>query len=471
MKIRLSPYTTHKPSPKQLAFLAFDGLEAFYGGAAGGGKSDALLMAALQYVDVPNYSAVLFRRSYTDLALPGALMDRAHEWLADAIKRKEVRWDRETHTFHFPSGATIAFGYISAPRDMYRYQSAEFQYIAFDEIAEWPDDEAYKFLFSRLRKTHAIDVPLRVRCASNPIGPGAVWVRRRFLENNPPASGEGQRIYVPANFEDNPYLEKESYLRSLRELPESTQRRLIEGSWEEIDDAAFPDFKPGIHVIPPISPPWDWRRWEAMDFGVTNPTAWYAAALSPQGHTIIYGEYYQPGLIQEHASNILTLRAREWGEPLLSLCDPAIKARTGFGVSGRGDTVHSEFQRNGLYLVPANNDRIEGRVRLSQLLRPDLSLPFPEWHPNSGQYGSPKLFITANCKNLIEQLKTAPLDADEGEIVDPFWETRYGHGVAAARYLVTARIYPRDASLGVTGGYGRTLKGREWKTFREWEPV
>jgi hypothetical protein len=466
VKLRLSRYSPHKPSPKQMAFLAFDGLEAFYGGAAGGGKSDALLMAALQYVDVPNYSAILFRRSYTDLALPGALMDRAHEWLAEPIKRGEVKWNRETHTFEFPTGATIAFGYISAPRDMYRYQSAEFQYVGFDEIAEWPDDEAYKFLFSRLRKTKALgNIPLRVRCASNPIGPGAVWVRKRFLEDP-----NENRIYVPANFEDNPYLERESYLRSLKELPESTQRRLIEGSWEEIDDAAFPEFKKELHVIPEIAPPYDWRRWEAMDFGVSNPTCWLAAALSPEGHTIIYGEYYSPGLIQDHASKILTLRAQRWGEPLLSLCDPAIKARTGFGVSGKGDTVHSEFQRNGLYLVPANNDRIEGRVRISQLLRPDISSPLPDWHPRKGELGSPKLFITSNCKNLIEQLKTAPLDPVDGEIIDPFWETRYGHAVAACRYLTTARIYPRDTLYTRDGNY-RTLKGREWRSFPVWEPV
>lgn len=466
LKVRLSPYSSHKPSPKQLAFLAYSGLEAFYGGAAGGGKSDALLMAALQYVDVPNYSAILFRRSYTDLALPGALMDRAHEWLGDYVQKKQINWNRETHTFSFPSGATLAFGYIQAPRDMYRYQSAEFQYVGFDEIAEWPDDEAYKFLFSRLRKTHAIDVPLRVRCASNPIGPGAVWVRRRFLEEP-----NENRIYVPANFEDNPHLEKESYLRSLRELPESTQRRLIEGSWEEIDDAAFPEFNPSIHVIPEISPPFSWRRWEAMDFGVSNPTAWYSAALSPGGHTVIYGEYYAPGLVMDHASSVLTLRNQRWGEPLIALCDPAIKARTGFGVSGRGDTIHSEFQRNGIYLVPANNDRVEGRVRISQLLRKDISMPFPEWHPYAGQLGSPKLFITSNCKNLIEQLKTAPLDPVEGECVDPFWETRYGHAIAATRYLTTARVYPRDAIESSFSNHGRNLRGRDWRAFPAWEPV
>ena len=68
-------------------------LEAFYGGAAGGGKSIALLMAALQYVDVPGYAAIIFRRSYADLSLPGALMDRAHEWLGstDAVWHEQIK--------------------------------------------------------------------------------------------------------------------------------------------------------------------------------------------------------------------------------------------------------------------------------------------------------------------------------------------------------------------------------------------
>ena len=70
-----SRYSPTQPTPKQRAFLALDCLEALYGGAAGGGKSEALLMAALQYVHVPGYAAILFRRTYADLSLPGALMD------------------------------------------------------------------------------------------------------------------------------------------------------------------------------------------------------------------------------------------------------------------------------------------------------------------------------------------------------------------------------------------------------------
>jgi len=455
MKVRLpSPYIPHKPQPKQLAFLAYDGLEAFYGGAAAGGKSDALLMAALQYVDIPSYAGMIFRRTYADLALPGALMDRARAWLVNT----DAKWERETHTWSFPSGAKLSFGYVQTPGDKWRYQSSELQYIGWDEITDFPDDDAYVFMFSRLRRLEGSDIPLRVRSASNPVGIGAAWVKERFVE---PAEGEKTKgIFIPANFHDNEYIDQEAYYDSLKELPESTQKRLIDGSWDEVEDSAFPEFNVNIHVIDPIAIPYDWRRWEGMDFGVSNPTAWYSAALSPDGHTVIHGEYYSEGLISKHASAILTYRENAWGQPQLALCDPSIKSRTGFGTSGVGDTVHSEFSKNGIYLIPANNDRRVGRVRISELLRPNPSLAYPPYHRGYGSLGSPGLFITSNCKNLIKQLTIAPLDAIEGETVDPFWETKYGHGIAAMRYLLTARVYPNQKD---NSPQGRSV--RQWKAW------
>src|SRR5690606_3181408 len=111
---KMTKYIPHKPTPKQAAFLLLPNREAFYGGAAGGGKSEALLMAALQYVDVPGYRAILIRRTYTDLALPGALMDRAAEWLEPYKKLGEVRWDEKEKTWEFyikdGGKATLTFG-------------------------------------------------------------------------------------------------------------------------------------------------------------------------------------------------------------------------------------------------------------------------------------------------------------------------------------------------------------------------
>ena len=110
-----NPWIPHLPTPRQARFLTIPSREAFYGGAAGGGKSDALLMAALQYVTVPGYSAIIFRKTYADLSLPGALMDRAADWL-----QGKAHWSAKTKKWTFPSGATVSFGYMEHEKDKLR---------------------------------------------------------------------------------------------------------------------------------------------------------------------------------------------------------------------------------------------------------------------------------------------------------------------------------------------------------------
>jgi len=216
-------YIPHKPTSKQLAFLLLDNSEALYGGAAGGGKSDALLMAALQYVDDPQYSALLLRRSYADLALPGALMDRAKEWLMPT----DARWKESSKTWTFPSGATLSFGYLEHTGDEYRYQSTEFAFIGFDELTQF-EEKQYRYMFSRLRRLADSSVPLRMRTASNPGGIGHEWVRSRFIDEDPLKS---RRVFISARLPDNPYLDQEAYIDSLNQLDPITRRQLLQGDW------------------------------------------------------------------------------------------------------------------------------------------------------------------------------------------------------------------------------------------------
>ena len=122
-------------------------------------------MAALQYVDVPGYSAILFRKTYADLALPGALMDRFRSWINN---HDEVHWNNNTYIATFPSGARIAFGYLNNTNDYLRYKGSEFQFIGMDEVTEIREND-YRYLFSRLRRPASgalSKVPLRMRAAS-----------------------------------------------------------------------------------------------------------------------------------------------------------------------------------------------------------------------------------------------------------------------------------------------------------------
>ncbi len=220
-------YIPHDPTVKQAEFLLCQEKEALYGGAAGGGKSDALLMAALQYVKVPQYAAIIFRRTYKDLALPGALMDRAHSWLDTT----DAKWSENNKTWHFPSGATLTFAYLATENDKYNYQGSEYQFVGFDELTQFEESQ-YRYLFSRLRRLSGSRVPLRARVASNPGGRGHEWVRQRYLVEGP----EKGRIFVPASLEDNPHLDTYEYEQSLMELDPVTRAQLRNGDWDVLPE-------------------------------------------------------------------------------------------------------------------------------------------------------------------------------------------------------------------------------------------
>lgn len=215
--------------------------EALYGGAAGGGKSEALLAAALQYADVPGYAALLLRRTYPDLTLPGAIMDRAQTWLYGT----GAHWDAGKKTFIFPSGASLTFGFLQYERDKYRYQSAEFQFVGFDELTQFPE-ASYTYLFSRLRRKAGVDVPVRMRAATNPGGVGHVWVKDRFQL----PAGRWDRPFISARLVDNPHVDRAEYTLSLMDLSPVVREQLLNGDWN-VAEGGFMFERAWFEIIEP----------------------------------------------------------------------------------------------------------------------------------------------------------------------------------------------------------------------------
>ncbi len=308
MKV-VRPLVPHDPSPRQRDFLALDCEEALFGGAAGGGKSDALLMGALQYIDVPNYSAVIFRRHETDFSMPGSVLALAREWLAGS----SARWDADLHGYRWPNGASLHFGFGQTLKQLVdKYQGSVFQYIAFDEITQWLE-MLYQYMFSRLRRLANSVVPLRMRGAGNPGGRGHAWVKRRFVTFarnvtvqsdaredikkfrngvplpspavyvSPPtedavrmaqATGRSAQgaYFVPAFLRDNPGLDIGSYEANLARLDPVTRAQLKNGDWDVISAGNF--FKAEwFKIIKSSSVPATLRPIRSWDFAATETKA------------------------------------------------------------------------------------------------------------------------------------------------------------------------------------------------------
>ena len=234
-----NPYIPHKPFDNQIDFLTYPSEELFYGGAAGGGKSDSLLMAALQYVGneykieledgrfTNPYSALILRRTYQDLSQPGAIMDRAHKWLRPFVKHGLVKWNNQTKTFTFPSDATLSFGYLAHDNDLDQYQGAEFQYIGFDELTQFTEKQ-YSYMHSRLRKPEKVNIPIRMRGAGNPGGRGHEWVKKKFVRDDAP------QPFIQSFYTDNIYLDKQ-YGSQLDKISDNlTLQQLKYGDWDAI---------------------------------------------------------------------------------------------------------------------------------------------------------------------------------------------------------------------------------------------
>ena len=187
-------------------------------------------MMALQYFDVPGYAALILRTTLPALELPGGLIPRSHEWLKDT----GATWNERKKTWTSPEGATLTFGYLDGPRDVFRYLSSEFQFIAFEELTEFRRESDYRALFGRLRKPKygpLSKVPLRMRSATNPVGPGYQWVKARFVDT----PNTTKRAYLPSRLEDNPSLDTEEYEEMLAELPPILRAKLRNGDWSALE--------------------------------------------------------------------------------------------------------------------------------------------------------------------------------------------------------------------------------------------
>ena len=401
-------------------FLAAGDTDVLYGGAAGGGKSYAMLVDPLRFAHRAAHRGLILRRSMPELR---ELIDKSRELYPKAFpgaKYKEVE-----KLWNFPSGAKIEFGFLERDADVYRYQGQAYSWIGFDEITHLPTAFAWNYLASRLRTTDS-EIETYMRCTANPGGAGANWVKKRYIDPAPAnvsfRGGDGlTRKFIPARLQDNPYLAEDGrYEQMLNSMPPTQRKQLLDGNWDVAEGAAFTEFNPFEHVITPFEIPLHWERIKGIDYGYASESACVWGAVDPSdGTLIIYRELYRKGLLGTDLASMLTEMEYEDPFSVQGVLDTACWSRTGT----TGPTVGETLQRAGHKLRRADKNRIQGKIQIHEYLKLQPS-------------GRPKLQIFNTCPNLIRELQSIPLDTKNPEDVDTH---AADHAYDALRYLIMSR--------------------------------
>ena len=404
----------------QTDFLAADEKDVLYGGAAGGGKSYAMLVDPLRYAHRKAHRALILRRSMPELR---EMIDKSRELYPQAFPGAKFR--EVEKLWNFPSGAKIEFGFLERDADVYRYQGQAYSWIGFDEITHLPTEFSWNYLASRLRTTDP-DIKTYLRCTANPGGVGSQWVKRRYIDSNEPNKSflgtDGlSRKFIPAKLADNPYLSEDGvYEQMLNSLPPIQRRQLLEGNWDVAEGAAFVEFDPKVHIIPPFEIPLVWERTKAVDYGYAAESCCLWGTIDVNDNTlIIYRELYKKGLTGEELGSIIT--DMEMVEPFSvnGVLDTAAWARTGT----TGPTVGESLLRAGHKLRRADKNRVQGKIQMHEYLK-------------VRDNGRPKLQIFNTCPNLIRELQSIPLSKTNPEDVDT---NASDHAYDALRYLIMSR--------------------------------
>lgn len=436
-----------KPQPKQAEFMCRNEYEVLYGGAAGGGKSDAIVIEALRQVGNPNYRGIIFRKTFPQCR---ELIIKSQRYYKAAYPR--AKYNGSEHYWSFPSGARIYFGSMPNSTSYLNYQGLSFSYIAFDELTHFTLDE-YQYLLSRNR-ADGEGLRVYVRATANPGGIGHGWVKDRFITAAPagevikaketisdnegnPIEVERTRVFIQSSVFDNKELMRNdpNYIANLAMLPEAQRNALLYGDWDSYEGQVFTEWTNNpagyetrlrTHVINPFKIPSNWRRFRTLDWGFSKPYAVQWWAIDFDGRLYLYRQLYgckdkepNTGLKQDPTAVARKIRdienQLEKGNSIYGIADPAIWDES----HGRDGTIITLFEKEGVFFSKGKHDRLSGKMQVHYRFAFD-------------EMGKPMAYVFNTCKHFIRTIPNLVYDLHNVEDINTMQED---HDYDAMRYL------------------------------------
>lgn len=438
----------YEPTKKQRIFHASPANEILYGGAAGGGKTKAIVMDALfRTMRNPDTTAAIFRRTFRELE------DTDIKEALASYPKGLAKYNAGRHEFSLVNGSKILFRHCENEADRFNYSGIEIQFLYFDELTSF-EQTIYDFLKTRMRAKKALGVTPIVRSASNPGNIGHGWVKKMFVDAGPYMSIQEQEIYsetlhkskkirtqyIPSLAMENPFI-TEDYIFELEQKPEALRRALLNGDWDSFEGQVFKEFvddpahyqdRLWTHVIAPFTIPLDWPRYFSFDWGYSDPFSCQWWAMDFNGTAYLYKEWYGcvPGRAdtgieitpQQIADGILEREEEEVKNNIrvLRVADPSIFDKS------RGDSIADKMapgfygRHQGVVFSKGDNTRNAGKMEVHERLRFD-------------ETGRPKMYIFNTCKEWIRTVPNLPYDPKKTEDVDSEAED---HEYDATRYFL-----------------------------------
>lgn len=413
------------PNPKQIEFFQAEARHIGYGGARGGGKSWAgRRKAVLLCMNYDNLKGLILRRTMPELRNNHIIPLRAELY-------GYANYNAEEKAFIFPNGSRLALGYCDNEGDLNQYQGQEVDFIIFEEATHFPE-EWITFIRTSLRTTRT-DFKPRVYYTTNPGGVGHNYIKRIFIDRNfRKNENPDDYVFIQASVYDNKVLmdANPEYIDMLKALPDAKRKAHLEGRWDVFEGQYFTEFNREIHVAEPFEIPKHWRRYFTMDYGL-DMLAGYWIAVDEEGRAYVYREIYQSGLIISDAAKAINDLTEE--EIYAYFAPPDLWNRR----QDTGKSAADIFAENGVPLIKAKNDRVQGWLDLHEWLKPRMNM-----------FGKkvPYLQIFSNCANLIRTIPSLIFDNKNPNDVakEPHELT---HAPDAIRYFVAGRPISADKPI------------------------